>query len=179
MTRLLGSTLTPTISASPTPLRGAQRRATGPSVFRTPRDCKFLERRGLTMSVNQKPREAMQAVHLSGQIPRFSRLENTGGKFCRSPELKQRDTGPDDQGVFIDTSLGLLVILGCRRPLHGLRGTLCLESVLRRECLETVGGETISSTRLIDADSSTHPIRPIDSPLPLVARMSSRLTPSR
>ena len=131
-----------------------------------------LERRGLIMTVNQEPLEVMPGVHLSGQIPRHSSIEDTGGKFFRDPELKQRDTVPDDQCLVLDTSLGLLVILGCchsgvlntlqrinklwpGRPLHGLVGGLHLLHASRDRIRRTVSFLRGQKPRLIAAGHCT------------------------
>jgi 7,8-dihydropterin-6-yl-methyl-4-(beta-D-ribofuranosyl)aminobenzene 5'-phosphate synthase len=115
-----------------------------------------LEGRGLCLTPNREQLEVLPGMHLSGEIPRESALEDTGGAYFRDPELKQADGLPDDQCLVVETAQGLLVILGCchsgvvntlqkvhrmfpRRGLYGLVGGLHLLHASPQRIRKTVG----------------------------------------
>jgi 7,8-dihydropterin-6-yl-methyl-4-(beta-D-ribofuranosyl)aminobenzene 5'-phosphate synthase len=50
---------------------------------------------------------------LTGEIPRLSKLEDTGGPFFLDIEKKQADLLNDDMSLWIETDNGLAVICGC------------------------------------------------------------------
>jgi 7,8-dihydropterin-6-yl-methyl-4-(beta-D-ribofuranosyl)aminobenzene 5'-phosphate synthase len=52
-------------------------------------------------------------VGLSGPIPRITPYENTGGPFYLDPEGRRSDPIEDDLALWIRTSKGLVVCLGC------------------------------------------------------------------
>jgi 7,8-dihydropterin-6-yl-methyl-4-(beta-D-ribofuranosyl)aminobenzene 5'-phosphate synthase len=52
-------------------------------------------------------------VGLTGPIPRKNYYEDTGGPFYIDPQGKTKDNLPDDQALWIDTSMGLIVCAGC------------------------------------------------------------------
>lgn len=52
-------------------------------------------------------------LFLTGPIPRTTAFEDTGGAFFTDADCTEPDSLPDDQALFIDTSRGTIVILGC------------------------------------------------------------------
>ena len=61
----------------------------------------------------QGPTEIFSGIHVTGEIPRTHKIEDTGGPFYQNPECTRPDTLPDDQALFIETPEGLIVLLGC------------------------------------------------------------------
>jgi len=50
---------------------------------------------------------------VTGQIPRVSRFEDTGGQFFLDAKCEKPDGLLDDQALFLDCAEGLVVVLGC------------------------------------------------------------------
>jgi 7,8-dihydropterin-6-yl-methyl-4-(beta-D-ribofuranosyl)aminobenzene 5'-phosphate synthase len=69
-------------------------------------------------------RDLFQGVGLTGYIPRETRYEDTGGAFFLDPELNRPDLLDDDQALWINTSEGLILCVGCCHA--GLVNTLNL-----------------------------------------------------
>jgi len=67
----------------------------------------------LNFKFNDKPAELYKGFHLTGAIPRNNDFENTGGQFFCDEECLEIDKLLDDQAAFIETPIGLCVILGC------------------------------------------------------------------
>jgi len=63
--------------------------------------------------LTEKPTEVVSGVWVTGVIPRCHPLEDTGELFWRNPNQTNRDPLLDDQALFIETSNGLVVVLGC------------------------------------------------------------------
>jgi len=59
------------------------------------------------------PREVIKGIWTTGEIPRRNDLEDVGGRFYLDPELTVPDTLPDDQALFLPTTKGTIVVLGC------------------------------------------------------------------
>lgn len=59
------------------------------------------------------PSEVGAGVFVTGEIPRVTDFEDTGGRFYRDPGCTQRDPLMDDQAMFFDTAAGVVVLLGC------------------------------------------------------------------
>ena len=59
------------------------------------------------------PTEVVEGVWISGEVPRITDYENTGGSFFCDAQAEEKDLLLDDQSLFFDTDLGLVVILGC------------------------------------------------------------------
>ncbi len=73
-----------------------------------------LERRGADFHFNRQPVEIAENVILTGEVPRQHDFENeTGNMYLRSNDNYIPDTMLDDQSMLINTSKGLVVILGC------------------------------------------------------------------
>ena len=67
--------------------------------------------RGITYTRDHT--EIIPGVHVTGEIPRRHKIEDTGGPFYQDSECTHKDALPDDQALYIETSKGLIVLLGC------------------------------------------------------------------
>jgi 7,8-dihydropterin-6-yl-methyl-4-(beta-D-ribofuranosyl)aminobenzene 5'-phosphate synthase len=76
-------------------------------------DEQTLRRQTQSLLWTRQPTELVGAVRVTGQIPRGNDFEDTGGPFYRDPDCTQPDPLPDDQALYIETPLGLVVVLGC------------------------------------------------------------------
>lgn len=59
------------------------------------------------------PTEILPGIHVTGEIPRGNRIEDTGGPFYLDAHRLNPDQLPDDQALYIETHQGLIVLLGC------------------------------------------------------------------
>jgi 7,8-dihydropterin-6-yl-methyl-4-(beta-D-ribofuranosyl)aminobenzene 5'-phosphate synthase len=86
------------------------------------------------------PTELVPGVHLTGEIPRHTNFEDTGGPFYRDARCTQVDPLVDDQALYLDTPAGLVVVLGCAHS--GVVNTLdyIIELTGRREIYAVLGG---------------------------------------
>jgi 7,8-dihydropterin-6-yl-methyl-4-(beta-D-ribofuranosyl)aminobenzene 5'-phosphate synthase len=57
--------------------------------------------------------EVLPGVFATGEIPRETSFEDTGGRFFRDASATQPDPLTDDQALVCDTPEGLMVVLGC------------------------------------------------------------------
>jgi 7,8-dihydropterin-6-yl-methyl-4-(beta-D-ribofuranosyl)aminobenzene 5'-phosphate synthase len=64
-------------------------------------------------SFTRSPAEILPGVWATGEIPRRSALEDTGGSFYLDPNRVQPDELLDDQALVLETPDGLVVVLGC------------------------------------------------------------------
>jgi len=61
----------------------------------------------------EKPTEVVTGVWVTGAIPRHHPLEDTGGHFWSDRDRQDIDPILDDQALFMETTRGWVVILGC------------------------------------------------------------------
>lgn len=61
----------------------------------------------------ERPGEVAPGVWITGQIPRRNGFEDTGGPFYLDEACREPDPLRDDQALWIETSRGLIVVLGC------------------------------------------------------------------
>jgi 7,8-dihydropterin-6-yl-methyl-4-(beta-D-ribofuranosyl)aminobenzene 5'-phosphate synthase len=90
-----------------------------------------------------KPTEVIDDIFVTGEIPRESTFEDTGGPFFGDADSAQSDPLLDDQALYFDTQDGLVILLGCShagvvntleyiqhrtggRPIHAILGGLHL-----------------------------------------------------
>ena len=60
-----------------------------------------------------RPTEIRDGVFVTGEIPRATDFEDTGGPFFLDEQCRQPDPLIDDQAVFFDATAGTVVLLGC------------------------------------------------------------------
>ena len=72
-----------------------------------------LSRQASFLVWTREPAELSRGVRVTGEIPRRNDFEDTGGPFYRDPLCTEPDLLPDDQVLYIETSAGLVVVLGC------------------------------------------------------------------
>ena len=70
-----------------------------------------LQLRAVTLETG--PSQPFPGLHLTGEIPRGTDYEDTGGRFFLDVTATQPDHLPDDQALYVDTPKGLVVLLGC------------------------------------------------------------------
>ena len=115
---------------------------------------------------SREPREVVPGVWMTGEIPRTTPFENTGGSFFLDKKLQNPAPLLDDQSLFLKTGAGLIVVLGCARSgvinalryiqeltheprIHTIVGGLHLESASPRGMNETVAArKSIALERL-------------------------------
>ncbi|MBN1322791.1 MAG: MBL fold metallo-hydrolase [Methanotrichaceae archaeon] len=75
----------------------------------------YLESAGAFFALSKDPRELAPGIWLSGEIPRLEACEEPLGELmARSDDgTIARDPFHDDQALILETSNGLLVVLGC------------------------------------------------------------------
>ncbi len=61
----------------------------------------------------KKPTEVLPGLFVTGQIPRNTDFEDTGGDFFKNRNCTEKDILADDQAIFYETREGSVIILGC------------------------------------------------------------------
>ena len=101
------------------------------------------------------PTEICPGLFVTGEIPRVTDFEDTGGPFFLDEQCHQPDPLIDDQAVFFDSSEGTVVLLGCahagvintlqyirqltdNKPTHALMGGMHLMNASRERIHRTV-----------------------------------------
>ena len=59
------------------------------------------------------PTKILSGIMVTGQVPRTNDFEDVGGAFFLDQKGTQPDTLLDDQSLFVESTQGLIVILGC------------------------------------------------------------------
>ena len=103
---------------------------------------------------NNQSVEICPGFHLTGEIPRITDFEDTGGAFFLDHNCKTPDLLIDDQAAFINTSSGLIVILGCAhagvintlRHIRQLTGICPIHTVIGGMHLVSATNERIDKT---------------------------------
>ena len=72
-----------------------------------------IERMSGNTVLSTKPTEILPGVFTTGEIPRLTGYEDTGGDFYLDAALTTPDPLIDDQSLVIETGDGLILILGC------------------------------------------------------------------
>jgi len=103
----------------------------------------------------EKPTKICKGLFVTGQVPRNTEFEDTGGSFFLDKKLQQPDLLPDDQAIFFESSQGTVVLLGCahagvintiryikqlteNRPIHAVMGGMHLGSASRERINRTI-----------------------------------------
>jgi 7,8-dihydropterin-6-yl-methyl-4-(beta-D-ribofuranosyl)aminobenzene 5'-phosphate synthase len=102
-----------------------------------------------------RPTQIFEGIFVTGQIPRYTQFEDTGGSFFLDKEHCQPDPLLDDQAMFFESSQGTVVLIGCAhaglintlqyikhltgdRPIHAVIGGMHLESASRERISRTI-----------------------------------------
>jgi 7,8-dihydropterin-6-yl-methyl-4-(beta-D-ribofuranosyl)aminobenzene 5'-phosphate synthase len=59
------------------------------------------------------PRQVFGGIGITGQVPRLNDFEDVGGPFFIDENCQEPDQLLDDQALFIESSKGLVLVLGC------------------------------------------------------------------
>ena len=78
-----------------------------------PHSQETIEKSSGKLSLSSKPQEVVPGVMLTGEVPRITAFEDTGGAFFLDEECSEPDPVNDDQAIVIDAPEGLVVIVGC------------------------------------------------------------------
>ena len=125
-------------------------------------DLEAIRRRRETVRAVTTPTEIAPGLFLTGEIPRVHPEEQGGTGFCLDADGRQPDPFLDDQALFIKTSGGTIVILGCAHAgvintleyIRRLTGGESIRAVLGGMHLGSVSGErlawTVDALRLFD-----------------------------
>ncbi|MDD5596530.1 MAG: MBL fold metallo-hydrolase [Victivallaceae bacterium] len=103
---------------------------------------------------NRDCREIYRGFFLTGEIPRLTGFEDTGGSFFSDKECLKADELADDQAAFIETPNGLVVLLGCAhsgvintlRHIEKLTGSKSVYAVIGGMHLGSASEERIRET---------------------------------
>ena len=66
-----------------------------------------------TVISTESPMEIDDGLFVTGAIPRITDFEDTGGLFFKDQDCTVVDDIIDDQAVFFDSPLGIVVVMGC------------------------------------------------------------------
>ncbi len=91
----------------------------------------IIEKRCDSLVLRADPVEILPGISTTGEIPRKTDFEDTGGDFFFDVECTKRDPTIDDQALYIESSQGIVVILGCAHS--GVVNTLNYISKLTRQ----------------------------------------------
>ena len=84
-----------------------------------------------SLELNRQPSEIVPGVFLTGEIPRITEYEDTGGDFFLDLACTKNDPIIDDQALYIESYQGIVVLLGCAHS--GVVNTLNHVSKLTRQ----------------------------------------------
>ncbi len=104
-----------------------------------------------------RPTEVCDGLFVTGEVPRGTEYEDTGGPFCSDPEGRHADPLLDDQAMFFSARQGTVVLLGCAhagivntlqyiqqltddRPIHAVMGGMHLAAASRQRMDQTISG---------------------------------------
>lgn len=96
----------------------------------------------------QSPLEILPGMWITGQVPRVTPYEDTGGAFFRDADCRVKDDLLDDQSLFMKTEKGLVVVLGC-----GHSGVVNILDFISRLSGEKEIHAVIGGMHLLNADS--------------------------
>lgn len=96
----------------------------------------------------RKPVELIPGLWVSGEIPRITDFETTGGPFYLDQTKTRPDLIPDDLAIWFDHGDSLTVITGCCHS--GVVNTITyIESITQKPVTELIGG-----LHLVNADQN-------------------------
>ena len=73
----------------------------------------LIETRCSSLNLSSRPSEIIPGIFTTGEIPRNTDYEDTGGDFFLDTACSKPDLIPDDQALYFETLQGIVVILGC------------------------------------------------------------------
>ena len=108
------------------------------------------------MTSTNQATEICDGMFVTGEIPRITDFEDTGGSFFLDEQLIEPDLLIDDQAAFIETSVGTVVILGCAhagvintlRYIHTLTNHRPIHTVIGGMHLRNASSERLDKTVL-------------------------------
>jgi len=103
----------------------------------------------------KQPTEICERLFVTGEIPRLSKFEDTGGPFFLDEKCQHPDPLADDQAVFFESAQGTVVLLGCAhagvintleyvrrltngKPIHAVMGGMHLVSASQQRLNRTI-----------------------------------------
>jgi 7,8-dihydropterin-6-yl-methyl-4-(beta-D-ribofuranosyl)aminobenzene 5'-phosphate synthase len=120
-----------------------------------------------------QPTEIVPGVFATGEIARRTAYEDTGGDFFLDPACGEPDPILDDQAVYFDTDVGVVVILGCahagvvntldyihtltQRPIHAVIGGTHLVNASPQRLVQTIAALRSMNLKIIAAAHCTGP----------------------
>ena len=113
-----------------------------------------LREHGDTLTWTEQPAEVFDGVFVTGEIPRRTDYEDTGGPFFADREGRKPDLLLDDQAMFFESRLGTVVLLGCGhagvintlRYVRELTGAKPIHTVIGGMHLVTAGRDRMDQT---------------------------------
>ena len=111
-----------------------------------------------------RPTELLPGLFATGEVPRRTAYEDTGGPFFADPECQRADPLADDQALFFNSRGGTVVLLGCAhagvvntlRYVHDLTNGSRIHAVLGGMHLVSASRErmdrTIEDLRRLDVE---------------------------
>jgi 7,8-dihydropterin-6-yl-methyl-4-(beta-D-ribofuranosyl)aminobenzene 5'-phosphate synthase len=115
---------------------------------------KLLEHRE-ALTLVERPLELDGGLFLTGEIPRRTGYETTGGSFFADEDAREEDPLPDDLAVFFESGAGTVVLVGCAhagvintlqhireltqgRPIHAVVGGMHLAAASQERLDRTI-----------------------------------------
>jgi 7,8-dihydropterin-6-yl-methyl-4-(beta-D-ribofuranosyl)aminobenzene 5'-phosphate synthase len=110
-----------------------------------PAGLRALDAAGSRIVWTRTPQTIVPGAIVTGEIPRRTKFEDTGGPFFREAACETEDSLPDDQALVLETVSGVVVLLGCAHS--GVVNTLerVAEITNRREVHAVAGGMHLRS----------------------------------
>jgi len=130
-------------------------RGTGRDIGIREADESTMRRQPEDLIWTKQPTEIYQGVFVTGEIPRLTKFEDTGGPFFLDQECRHPDRLADDQAVFFESARGTVVLLGCAhagvintleyvrrltddKPIHAVMGGMHLVSASQQRLDRTI-----------------------------------------
>lgn len=103
------------------------------------RVAKQLPEEAKKLIIRREPTEVIPGIWMTGEVPRHTDFEDTGGDFVKDPAGEHADLIHDDQSLFFKTDPGIVVILGCAHA--GVINTLqYIQSLTGERIHAAIGG---------------------------------------
>ena len=108
-----------------------------------------------------QPTEIAPGIFTTGEIPRRTDYEDTGGDFFLDINCRVADPIPDDQAIYIDTASGVVVVLGCAHA--GVINTLdYIHQITHRPIHAVFGGTHLLNTSKERLNKTIDALRAMD-----------------